>query len=120
MTAAMRHLGLAVRDIDRSARFYGTWFGFDAEARQEYPDGTVFIRNAEGFDLALHATPSGPGRLPEFLHFGFRADTPHYVREVRDRMQAEGIRLLEVVEEPDLVSFKCADPDGYPVELYWD
>ena len=23
-------------------------------------------------------------------------------------------------EEPDLVSFKCLDPDGWRVEVYWE
>lgn len=120
MSAGMRHLGLGVTDIERSARFYATWFGFDHGPRQEYPDGTVFLRNVDGFDLALHKTASGAGTLPEFFHFGFRTATPDEVRTERDRMQAAGVELFDVVEEPELVSFKCTDPDGYPVELYWE
>jgi catechol 2,3-dioxygenase-like lactoylglutathione lyase family enzyme len=116
----MRHLGLGVTDIERSARFYATWFGFDHAPRQEYPDGTVFVRNVDGFDLALHKTTSGAGTLPEFFHFGFRATAPDEVRVVRGRMRAAGVEIFDEVEEPGLVSFKCLDPDGYPVEFYWE
>jgi catechol 2,3-dioxygenase-like lactoylglutathione lyase family enzyme len=48
------HLGLPVRDEGRSQQFYSTYFGFDPATAQEYADGTVIIRNADGFDLALH------------------------------------------------------------------
>ena len=55
------------------------YFGFDPASAQEYPDGTVIIRNADGFDLALHPaehiTPP-----PVFLHSGFRAAGPGRAR----------------------------------------
>jgi hypothetical protein len=37
-----------------------------------YPDGTVIIRNADGFDLALHPV-AGIEPLPLFLHAGFQS-----------------------------------------------
>jgi catechol 2,3-dioxygenase-like lactoylglutathione lyase family enzyme len=48
------HLGLPVRDERRSQHFYSAYFGFKLATVQQYPDGTVIIRNADGFDLALH------------------------------------------------------------------
>jgi catechol 2,3-dioxygenase-like lactoylglutathione lyase family enzyme len=56
----LRHLGLPVRDYERSLRFYATYFGFD------------------------------------------------------------GVPIIERDDEPDLVSFKCLDPDGWRVEVYWE
>jgi catechol 2,3-dioxygenase-like lactoylglutathione lyase family enzyme len=50
----LSHLGLPIRDLRRSQRFYSAYFGFDPATAQEYEDGTVIIRNADGFDLALH------------------------------------------------------------------
>ena len=35
------------------------------------------------------------------------------------RMRADGVSIVEHDEEPDLVSFKCVDPDGWRVEVYW-
>jgi catechol 2,3-dioxygenase-like lactoylglutathione lyase family enzyme len=73
----LTHLGLPVRDLDRARAFYETWLGFAARPPQQYPDGTVFVRNAEGFDLALHPLPDGeqPYPMPPFFHFGFRLPT---------------------------------------------
>jgi catechol 2,3-dioxygenase-like lactoylglutathione lyase family enzyme len=57
----LRHLGLPVHDYDTSLRFYATYFEFDPATAQTYPDGTVIVRNADRFDLALHpATEAVP------------------------------------------------------------
>lgn len=50
----LNHLGLPVSDERRSQQFYSAYFGFGPAAAEEYQDGTVIIRNADGFDLALH------------------------------------------------------------------
>jgi len=79
----------------------------------------LFIRNADGFDLALMRGehPPNPGA---FHHFGFQLDSAHEVRQLHERMIADGVSIIETVEEPDLASFKCVDPDGYTVEVYKD
>ena len=64
------HLGLPVRDFERSLRFYTAYFGFDPATAQTYPDGTTIVRNAESFDLALHPAPDAVA-AEGFLHFGF-------------------------------------------------
>ncbi len=68
----LSHLGLPVRGLRRSQQFYSAYFGFDPATAQAYEDGTVIIRNTDGFDLALH--PVGQVEpSPAFLHAGFRA-----------------------------------------------
>jgi catechol 2,3-dioxygenase-like lactoylglutathione lyase family enzyme len=76
----LHHLGLPVRDERRSRRFYAAYFGFDPATALECEDGTVIIRNADGFDLALH-------------------------------------RVARVEPSP---AFKCLDPDGHRIEVYWE
>jgi catechol 2,3-dioxygenase-like lactoylglutathione lyase family enzyme len=82
------HLGLPVRDYRRSLRFYAAYFGFDPATAQEYPDGTVIVRNADGFDLALHPVKDVEA-LPAFLHAGFRAAEPAVVSMLLARLEAE-------------------------------
>ncbi len=113
------HLGLPVLDARRSRTFYEQYFAFDPESAQRYDDGTVIIRNSEGFDLALHpGAPVGPP--PEFLHFGFRFDDPAEVRTLLARLRAEDVAIIEEHEESTYVAFKCLDPDGHRVECYWE
>jgi catechol 2,3-dioxygenase-like lactoylglutathione lyase family enzyme len=115
----LRHLGLPVRDHQRSLRFYAAYFGFDPATAQEYSDGTVIVRNADGFDLALHPSPEAVG-AEGFFHFGFAMDDADAVRALRDRLARDGVPIKEFDEEPELVSFKCLDPDGWRVEVYWE
>ncbi|WP_344047677.1 VOC family protein [Streptomyces thermoalcalitolerans] len=116
----LTHLGLPVRDEQTSRRFYCEYFGFDPASAQRYDDGTVIIRNSAGFDLALHAVPGEIGSLPDFLHFGFRLSEPAEVRSLLGRLAADGVEIIEQFDESGLVSFKCLDPDGHRVEVYWE
>ena len=113
------HLGLPVRDAQRSRMFYEQYFGFGPDSAQRCDDGTVIIRNRDGFDLALH--PGGRvGPLPEFLHFGFRFEDPDQVRALLACLRADDVPIIEEHEESTYVAFKCLDPDGHRVEGYWE
>ena len=113
------HLGLPVRDERRSQRFYSAYFGFDPATAQLYPDGTVIIRNADGFDLALHLVEHIEPP-PAFLHAGFKAAGPAGVRALMDRMEADGVPIVERDDEAAYTAFKCLDPDGHRIEVYWE
>jgi catechol 2,3-dioxygenase-like lactoylglutathione lyase family enzyme len=116
----MAHIALAVRDQERSRRFYERYFEFDASTACVADDGVLLIRGPDDVQLALGETDE-PVRLPEFLHFGFRAaESPAEVRAFRDRLEREGVEIVEFWEEPDYVSVKCRDPDGYVVEFAWE
>jgi len=113
----LSHLGLPVRDERRSQLFYSNYFGFDPATAREYEDGTIIIRNADGFDLALHRV----GHLepfPAFLHAGFKAADPADVHALMERMEADGASIVERNDETAYVAFKCLGPDGHRVEVY--
>jgi catechol 2,3-dioxygenase-like lactoylglutathione lyase family enzyme len=115
----MKHLALAVSDRERSRRFYETYFGFDAKPAREYDGGVLMLYNADGFSLALGPTEE-PISFPSFLHFGIHLSSAEDVREFRTRLAAGGVSILEEWEEPEYVSVKCLDPDGYVVEAAWE
>ena len=115
----LRHLGLPVRDYQRSLRFYAKYFEFDPATARTYPDGTVIVRNADRFDLALH--PATEVTISStFLHFGFAMADAEAVRVLRTRLEVDGVPVIERDDEPELASFKCLDPDGWRVEVYWE
>jgi catechol 2,3-dioxygenase-like lactoylglutathione lyase family enzyme len=115
----MRHLALPVRDQERSRRFYETYFGFGARPARRYDGDVLMLYNADGFSLALGPTDE-PIELPEFLHFGITMPDPDAVRALHDRLVADGVPIVEEWEEPEYVSVKCLDPDGYVVEAGWE
>ena len=115
----IRHLALAVSDRERSRRFYETYLGFGTHPACEYDDGVLMLYDGRGFALALG--PFGrPESLPPFLHFGIGLPGPDAVRAFRDRLMADGVPIVEEWDEPEYVSVKCQDPDGYVVEAAWE
>jgi catechol 2,3-dioxygenase-like lactoylglutathione lyase family enzyme len=115
----MKHLALAVRDQERSRRFYETYFGFDAKPARRYDGDVLMLYDANGFSLALGPTDQDV-TLPAFFHFGVHLDNPDEVRAFRDRLRDAGVPIVEEWEEPEYVSVKCRDPDGYVVEAAWE
>jgi catechol 2,3-dioxygenase-like lactoylglutathione lyase family enzyme len=77
------------------------------------------LYDATGFALALGPAEE-PVRVPPFLHFGKGLHTPDAVRAARDLLCADGVEIVEEWEEPEYVSVKVRDPDGYVVELSWE
>ena len=115
----MDHLAIPVRDQERSRRFYETYFGFGAAPARRFDGGVLMLYDAKGFALAL-----GPAReaipRPSWMHFGAGLPDRGAVLALRDRLAADGVELVEQWDEPDYVSVKCRDPDGYIVEASWE
>jgi catechol 2,3-dioxygenase-like lactoylglutathione lyase family enzyme len=116
----MAHIALAVSDQARSRRFYETYFEFDPKTAWVAADGVLLIEGPDEVTLALGETDEAIS-LPSFLHFGFRnAADAGEVRAFRERLAADGIELAGFCDEPDYVSVKCKDPDGYVIEFAWE
>jgi catechol 2,3-dioxygenase-like lactoylglutathione lyase family enzyme len=115
----MKHLALPVSDQERSRRFYESYLGFDARPARRYDDDVLMLYNADGFALALGPTTE-PIRLPAFLHFGIQLPGPEAVHALRDRLAADDVEIAEEWDDPDYVSVKFLDPDGYVIEAAWE
>ena len=113
----MDHLALAVSNQGRSRRFYERYFGFTAEPTPR-SDGVLMLHSGE-FSLALGETTE-PISLPTFLHFGRGLPSPDEVRSFHLRLVADGVEIVGMWDEPDYVSVKFCDPDGYIVEVGWE
>ena len=112
--ARLGHLNLTVADVDASIAFYARWFGF-ARVLSRYDDGTVFVTDDEGFELALHA---GEPVADDGWHFGFLTRSAAEVVDLAIGLEGAGVTVVEREESPDYTGFKCRDPDGYWIEVY--
>jgi catechol 2,3-dioxygenase-like lactoylglutathione lyase family enzyme len=109
----LNHLHLHVADVDRAAAFYGRWFGLAPHVTH---GDVLFLRDDAGLDLAL--APGPPDLMPPWFHFGFRLDG---AQAVHGRLAAGGEAIRAAIsEEPDFVWFRCSDPDGHLIEVYWE
>jgi len=111
----LNHLHLGVKNLDRAQNFYGSYFQFRKHMRH---GNILFLRNTSGFELALF-----PDRnhfsFPEWFHFGFRLASRSAVRKLYSRMISEGVRVHDIEDYGDYVTFRCIDPDRYRIEIYW-
>ena len=115
----LNHLNLRVRDPSACRDFYEQHFGFRAAFEAE---GGYFIRNADGFLLALIPTEAHQP-LPSGFHIGFGVSTPERVTDLRDELDAAGVQLTELDDfrpTDAYVTFRCWDPDDTEVEVFWE
>ena len=113
----LKHLHLHVSNRPRAEAFYEKWFGMKVGQRL---DGLTFLNDGCGFDLALMDDAS-PAPMPAWFHFGFRLASADAVVSLHERMLAAGVRIAKpLAREEDFVSYRCTDPDGYAIEIYWE
>lgn len=113
----LKHLHLHVRNRPASEAFYAAWLGMSVARRGEC---LTFLTDEDGFDLAL-MDDDQPGSMPSWFHFGYRLPSAGAVVELHRRMGEFGIAILKpLYQDQSLVSFRCADPDGYAIEVYWE
>jgi len=113
----LNHLHLHVTELGAAIAFYEYYFRF---RRNREHDGVVFLRNEDGFDLAL-SRESQTIPLPPGIHFGFRMPAPEWVSALHSRMVKNGVTISkELASAASFVSFRCQDVAKYEIEVYWE
>jgi catechol 2,3-dioxygenase-like lactoylglutathione lyase family enzyme len=111
---AIDHVGLTVRDVERSVAFYRDLFGL--EPAPDLPPHLTVLRSGDA-ELALVQWKPGeplPGGGPDGEHFSLRFP-PTDMPTMRERLAARGVEH-EVVD----TRIYLRDPDGHLVELeFW-
>jgi catechol-2,3-dioxygenase len=113
----LNHLHLKVGSVERSRSFYEKYFGLAEFVRH---GDILFMRDGAGMDLAL-APMTEAVTPPSWLHFGFRLDTADEVERLHATLLSANVPMRQPISRyDDLVSFRCLDPDGYDIEVYWE
>jgi catechol 2,3-dioxygenase-like lactoylglutathione lyase family enzyme len=110
---ALNHVELTVRDLRRSAAFYGEHFGLTRTIHHD--EHRLILGDDEGSVLAL---VDGAPEPPRLNHFGFQLAEGAAVRAARERFRAAGLEETDWQDDGRFVRVQVADPDGYHVELY--
>ncbi|MGH9373272.1 MAG: VOC family protein [Vicinamibacterales bacterium] len=118
-TFGLTHLALAVRDVDRSSRFYQDVFGAVEVYREA---GFAQLQTPGARDvLVLQEEPQRAGRSGGVAHFGFRLISPGDIDLAREAVERAGGTVREQGEfvpgEPYLFAL---DPDGYELEIWYE
>ena len=118
-TYGLTHVALAVRDVDRSAKFYRQVFGAVQVYRQ---DGFAQLQTPGSRDvIVLERKSKGVGKSGGIAHFGFRLQNPKDIHAARRAIEKAGGIVKDqgefVAGEPYLFA---TDPDGYEIEIWYE
>ncbi len=118
-TFGLTHLNLAVRDPDRSLRFYQQLFGVREYFRDE---NTIQVQGPGPHDvIAFERDASCAAMAGGLSHFGFRLTDAADIDEAVRQAEACGGRLLRRGEfAPGFPFAYVADPDGYEIEIWFE
>ena len=116
---SLGHLGLYVKDVERSVAFYREILGLQVSDRS--PRGAVFMtaqdRVAEHHELLVAPGREGDGKVLQQISFrcGSLADVKEFYRIFLERE----VPIQRVVTHGNTVSIYFEDPDNNTIEVYW-
>lgn len=131
------HIGIAVRDLDRTLAFYERYVGLQLTERFEYPEQEVghgvavkagaFVR-CDGTHhcisfFVLKNPATGADALPALglHHLAFEMATPEHLLDKYRECRADGIQIVNARRggPGNQPRFYVRDPDENLVEFYW-
>jgi glyoxylase I family protein len=128
--SGLHHLGLTVRDIDQSERWYADVLGMTRVFVEDHPTGgghTVVINRADTFlFLGLDYHPQADlerfdERRTGLDHVAMSVDSRADLDAWAHRLDALGVEHgpIHDQDQPVHAAMVLHDPDGIPVELFW-
>ena len=118
---SLGHIGLYVRDLERSVAFYRDVLGLKVSDRS--PRGAVFMtaqdRLAEHHELLLAPGRNDDGGVKVIQQISFHCATVADVKEFYRIFVENNVPINRCVSHGNTVSVYAQDPDGNSVEVYW-
>jgi len=118
---SLGHMGVYVRDIERSVAFYRDILGLQVSDRS--PRGGVFMtaqdRAVEHHELLLAPGRNDDGNVNVLQQISFRCATLKDVKEFYRVFVDNKVPINRCISHGNTVSIYAQDPDGNSVEVYW-
>ncbi|TLZ77296.1 MAG: VOC family protein [Methanobacteriota archaeon] len=118
-TYGLTHIALAVRDPDKSFRFYEQVFGVQAVYREP---GMIQVQTPGCHDvIVFERKRSHVGEMKGVSHFGFRLRDAKDIDAAVESVRRAGGKIVDtgqfVPGEPYVFA---TDPDGYTIEIWYE
>lgn len=139
--AKLGHIGLTVRDIDRTVQFYERYLGMRLTEKFEYPPEKIghgvavqagaFIRcdvthhELSIFKMRSDIIPEDAPDAPRYgfglHHIAFELASPQDLLALLKKMKEEGVEIVNCRKggPGNQPRFYARDPDGNLLEFYW-
>lgn len=128
----INHLALITTDMDATVRFWHGVLGAELVATigtpgfRHYffnfgPEQTVAFFEYKDTPLEPFAKPAGvpDPRAVQFDHVSFNLPDEHALESLRQRLEAHGSEVTEVVDHQIMRSIYFTDPNGIALEASW-
>ena len=112
----LAHINLVVADPERAASFYKTHLIPNGET--VWLGESLHLRDRDGSDMAFQTGTPFPQQGG--AHHGFVASSAEAIDTLAQRLETDGIALIENDKEPGFCAIKFHDPDDYMCEVYWE
>ena len=118
---SLGHVGVYVRDMERSVKFYRDILGIQVSDRS--PRGGMFMtaqdRAIEHHELLLAPGRNDDGKANVLQQISFRCASVADVKEFYRVFVDNNVPINRCVSHGNTVSIYAEDPDGNSVEVYW-
>ncbi|MGH9880367.1 MAG: VOC family protein [Pyrinomonadaceae bacterium] len=118
-THGLTHISLAVKNPERSLRFYESVFG----VKEYYRDAnSIQVLGPGAHDvIAFEKDSTVAGKAGGIAHFGFRLVEPGDIDAAVREVEKAGGKLLRRGEfSPGFPYAYVHDPDGYEIEIWYE
>lgn len=117
-TYGLSHLAISVRDIQRTKEFYQRIFEMEVMYEE---DDFLQMTTPGANDILVFEKKENTGHTGNIAHFGFRLRKKEHFKEIRDKINATGAKIVsegEFVPGSPYIFFR--DPDGYELEVWYE
>lgn len=116
MTPSLDHIGIYVRDLERSLSFYRGVLGFTQRQRLSMGASKIAVLEIGGGLLEIIQRPEAPAEAPKgrWSHIAFHIDD---YDDLESKLEGMGIELRKVTLDNGLRIAFFKDPDGHDIEM---
>jgi len=125
----VNHLAMATGDIDKTIRFWRDLLGMRLVAGLGQPGYRHYFFQISGYDLIAFFEWPGIEPVPEkvhgkpvrgpfiFDHVSFGVETEDDLWALKDKLQAAGFDVSDMIDHGFIHSIYAHDPNGIPIEF---
>jgi catechol 2,3-dioxygenase-like lactoylglutathione lyase family enzyme len=127
----VNHLAMATGDMDRTIRFWRDFLGMRLVAGLGRPGYRHYFFEISPADMIaffewpgvepIEERPHGAPRRGPFVfdHISFGVSTLDGLWQLKDKFDAAGIEVSDVIDHGFILSIYAHDPNGIPIEFSW-